>query len=219
MDIYKYTLEFMEEVFFSSQEIDILFSTKPYIGNYALAYAMGWCKSKYNQNYISYEEDFKVVNERGLYITPAYIKEPKYSIFTFNALSDGYYHKMERALVNYPQMGKIKALSVGNKAEGFIFSENELKKMSYIRLGKFMGKVKVNYEKCRFDIVDDYKSCYGLVNSLDLSQKFDIKGFDLINIHPVSLFKNLRGKGKLYHIRTSEGEIFYPNEIKFGGDI
>jgi CRISPR-associated protein Csc1 len=219
MQIYKYTLEFMEEVFFSSQEIDTLFSTKPFIGNYALTYAMGWCKSKYNQNYISYEEDFQLVNNSGLYITPAYIKEPKYSIFTFNALSDQYYHKMERALANYPQVGKIKVLSVGNKAEGLIFSENELKKISYIRLGKFLGKVKVSYEKCNFNITKADKQCYGLVNSVDLSEEFNVKGFDLINMHPVSLLKNLRGEGEMYQIKTNEGEVFYPCHVKLGGAI
>ncbi|MBZ9622636.1 type I-D CRISPR-associated protein Cas5/Csc1 [Clostridium sp. FP2] len=219
MEIYKYTLEFMEEVFFSSQEIDTLFSTKPFIGNYALTYAMGWCRSKYNQNYISYEEDFKLVNNRGLYITPAYIKEPKYSISTFNALSDQYYHKMERALSNYPQVGKIKALSVGNKAEGLIFSKDALKKVSYIRLGKFLGKVKVSYEKCEFAIDSSDKQCYGLVNSVDLSEDFNVKGFDLINMHPVSLLKNLRGEGKMYQIKTNAGEIFYPCNVKLGGNI
>ncbi|WP_029452497.1 type I-D CRISPR-associated protein Cas5/Csc1 [Clostridium algidicarnis] len=219
MQIYKYTLEFMEEVFFSSQEIDTLFSTKPFIGNYALSYAMGWCRSKYNQNYISYEEDFKVVNDNGLYITPAYIKEPKYNISTFNALSDKYYHKMERALVNYPQVGKIKVLSSSNKAEGLIFSKWELKKVSYIRLGKFLGKVKVSYERCDFDIEKSDKKCYGLINTVDLSEDFKIKGFELINMQPVSLFKNLRGEGKMYKIKTKEGEIFYPCEVKLGGNI
>ncbi|MDW8801443.1 type I-D CRISPR-associated protein Cas5/Csc1 [Clostridium sp. A1-XYC3] len=219
MEIYKYTVEFMEEVFFSSQEIDILFSTKPFVGNYALAYAMGWCKSKYNQNYISYEEDFKIVNEKGLYITPAYIENPQYNIFTFNALSHEYYHKMERAQVNYPQMGKIKALSAGNKAEGLIFSKDKLNKIRYIRLGKFMGKVKVSYEKCSFNIIDDCKSSYGLVNSLDLSEELNIKSFELINMHPVSLFKNLQGKGKFYAIKVDGKEIFYPCQVKFGGDL
>ncbi|KEI17805.1 hypothetical protein Z959_06060 [Clostridium novyi B str. ATCC 27606] len=219
MEIYRYTLEFMEEVFFSSQEVDILFSTKPYIGNYALAYAMGWCKSKYNQNYISYEEDFKLLNKEGIYITPAYVDDPKYTIFTFNALSDSYYHKMERAKANYPQMGKIKALSSGNKAEGLIFSKDELKKVSYIRLGKFMGKVKVTYEECNFEIINDLKECYGLINSLDLSESFDAKSFELINMQPLSLFKNLKGKGEMYSIRTSHGEIFYPSKINFGGSI
>ncbi|MBW9152362.1 type I-D CRISPR-associated protein Cas5/Csc1 [Clostridium estertheticum] len=219
MEIYKYTLEFMEEVFFSSQEIDTLFSTKPFIGNYALTYAMGWCNSKYDQNYISYEEDFKLVNSKGLYITPAYIKEPRYSLFTFNALSDRYYHKMERALANYPQVGKIKALSVGNKAEGLLFSEDELKKVSYIRLGKFLGKVKVSYEKCSFDVTRADKQCYGLVNTVDLSEDFKAKGFDLINMHPVSLLKNLRGEGEMYHIKTEQGEIYYPCHVKLGGNI
>lgn len=219
MEIYKYTLEFMEEVFFSSQEVDILFSTKPYIGNYALAYAMGWCKSKYNQNYISYEEDFKLLNQKGLYITPAHINNPKYTICAFNALSHSYYHKMERALTNYPQMGKIKALSSGNKAEGLIFSRDELNKVSYIRLGKFMGKVKVRYEKCKFDTINDLKECYGVINSLDLSESFDAKSFELINMQPVSLLKNLKGTGEMYSIKTSHGEIFYPSRISFGGNI
>ncbi|KGM92897.1 type I-D CRISPR-associated protein Cas5/Csc1 (plasmid) [Clostridium botulinum] len=219
MEIYRYTLEFMEEVFFSSQEVDILFSTKPYIGNYALAYAMGWCKSKYNQNYISYEEDFKLLNDKGLYITPAYINNPKYTIFTFNALSHSYYHKMERAKVNYPQMGKIKALSSGNKAEGLIFSRDELNKISYIRLGKFMGKVKVTYEKCKFDTINDLKECYGVINSLDLSESFDVKSFELINMQPVSLLKKLKGIGEMYSIKTSCGEIFYPSKVNFGGNI
>lgn len=219
MQIYKYTLEFMEEVFFSSQEIDTLFSTKPFIGNYALSYAMGWCRSKYNQNYISYEEDFKIVNDNGLYITPAYIKEPKYNISTFNALSDKYYHKMERALVNYPQVGKIKMLSSGNKAEGLIFSKEELNKVSYIRLGKFLGKVKVSYERCDFEIQKLDKKCYGLINTVDLSDNFKIKGFELINMQPVSLFKNLRGEGNMYKIKTKQGEIFYPCEVKLGGKI
>ena len=209
----------MEEVFFSSQEIDTLFSTKPFIGNYALAYALGWCKSKYNQNYISYEEDFKLVNSNGLYITPAYIKEPKYNIFTFNALSDQYYHKMERALTNYPQVGKIKALSVGNKAEGLLFSEGEFKKISYIRLGKFLGKVKVSYEECNFDIIRSDELCYGLVNTVDLDEDFNVKGFELINMQPVSLFKNLRGKGEMYAIKTGNGEIYYPCQVKLGGNI
>ena len=217
MKVYKYTLEFMEEVYFSSQEIDTFFSTKPLIGNYALAYAMNWCRAKYNQNYVSYEEDFKILNYRGLYITPANIINPKYNIFTFNGLSHGYYHKMERALWNYPQMGKIKALSVGNKGEGLIFSKEEIRKISYIRLGKFMGKVKVTYEECSFNIIEDEKECFGLINSLDLDKEFEVVNFDLINVHPVSLFKNLRGKGKLYEINTKEGKIFYPCNMVLGG--
>src|SRR3712207_8830372 len=48
---------------------------------------------------------------------------------------------------------------------GLIFSKDELKKVSYIRLGKFMGKVKVTYEECNFEIINDLKECYGLINS------------------------------------------------------
>ncbi|WP_053957664.1 type I-D CRISPR-associated protein Cas5/Csc1 [Inediibacterium massiliense] len=219
MKVYKYTLEFMEEVFFSSQEIDTLFMTKPLIGNYALIYAMGWCNARYNQTKVSYQEDFKKLNNEGIYITPAIINDPKYIIFTFNGLSDTYYHKMERALQNYPQMGRIKALSSGNKAEGLIFCKNDIKKISYIRLGKFMGKVKVTYEECSYKVIEDQKECYGLVNSVDLQEDFELISFRMINVHPVPLFKKLHGKGKMYQISTSEGVIYYPCSVVLGGIV
>lgn len=217
MKIYKYKLEFLEEVYFSSKEINTFFTTNPVIGNYALAYALSWCKAKYNQTDISYKSDFEDINSKGLYITPALIKKCKYNIFTFNALSDGYYNKMDRAQFNFPQKGEIKALASGNIGEGFIFSKDELKKVSYIRLGKFMGKVKVSYKECNFEVVEEEKECFGYVNAVDLNDEFKANSFELINMHPVPLLKKLKGIGKLYKIMDDGNVTYYPAKIKFGG--
>lgn len=217
MEIHKYSIYFMEEVYFSTQEINTFFITKPIIGNYAMNYALGWCKSLYDQTEITYKEDFEKVNDEGLYVTPAIIKNPKYTMFTFNALSDGYYNKMERALSNYPQKGEIKALSVGNIGEGFIFSEKPLKKINYLRLGKFMGKAKVIYEKCEFEVLNGEYKCFGYVNSVDLSEEFDVKSFELINMHPVPVFKDLTGCGEVYKINTKDGIVYYPTKVRLGG--
>ena len=217
MEIYKYYIKFMEEVYFSTQEINTFFTTKPIVGNYALCYALGWCKSAYNQTAITYQKDFEKVNGEGLYITPAYIKNPKYTLFTFNALSDSYHNKMDRAISNYPQKGEIKALAIGNIGEGFIFSAKPLQKVRYLRLGKFMGKAKVFYEKCEFEVTSGEYNCFGYVNSVDLSEEFEVKSFDLINMHPASVFKDLTGVGEFYKIRTKEGIVFYPTQVTLGG--
>ncbi|MGL5149820.1 MAG: type I-D CRISPR-associated protein Cas5/Csc1, partial [Clostridium sp.] len=89
---------------------------------------------------------------------------------------------------------------------------------SYIRLGKFMGKVKVSYEKCNYEIVEKEEKCFGYINSVDLSEEVKIKSFELINIHPVPLFKNLKVKGELYKINTGDGVIYYPVNVKLGGN-
>jgi len=204
----------MEEVYFSSQEIDTLFMTKPVVGNYALVYAMGWCNSRYNQTDVSYKEDFQEVKN---YITPAKIKNPRYSLFKFNALSDSYHHMMQKAQYNYPQIGKIKALSIGNRAEGLIFCNEDIRKVKYIRLGKFMGKCKVSYEECPYEIIEDERGCYGLINSADLHSGFEIKGFNMINVYPVPLFNKLTGKGKMYKISTKDGILYYPCNVSLGG--
>ena len=217
MNIYKYSLELKEEVFFASKEINTLFSTSPAIGNYALVYALGFCKSKYNQTKITYQEDFKKVNDMGLYITPAFIKEPKYSIFTFNALSDSYNNVMERAQFNYPQKGEIKALSVGTFGEGFIFSKEPMNKIYYLRIGKFMGKAKLTCEKCSYDIVNEEHESFGYVNSADISEEFNMKSFELLNMQPVPLFKHLKGTGEFYKIQTSDGIVYYPTDLSLGG--
>ena len=217
MNVYKYSLELKEEVFFASKEINTLFSTSPAIGNYALVYALGFCKSRYNQTEISYEEDFKKVNDKGLYITPAFIKEPKYSIFTFNALSDTYNNKMDRAQFNYPQKGEIKALSIGTIGEGFIFSKETINKSYYVRLGKFMGKAKLICEKCSYEIVNEEQESFGYINAVDINDDFGIKSFELLNIQPVPLFKNLKGIGELYKIKTNSGIVYYPTNLKLGG--
>ena len=218
MKIYKYKLEFMEEIYFASKELGILYETNPVIGNYALSYAMKFCQAKYNQTSISYKEDFNMISENGIYITPAYIDTPKYITSTFNALSDKYNHKMDRAKLNYPQMGKIKALASGNIATGFIFCENDFVKQSYIRLGKFMGKAKVTYTQCSFNVIEDYKKeCFGYINVVDLLEKFNVMSFEMLNMHPVPLMKKVRGQGELYEIKSNSEIYYYPVDLKLGG--
>ena len=47
MHIYRCEFELMEHVFFASREVNDYFQTEAVVGNYALAYALGFCQSEY----------------------------------------------------------------------------------------------------------------------------------------------------------------------------
>lgn len=93
MYLYRCLITLMEATFFSSREISDLYQTEPLIGNYALAYAMGFCRSAWhNDGTIGYRFDLSELNEQGLYIMPAIILgTPIYLLRRFNAQTDGYW--------------------------------------------------------------------------------------------------------------------------------
>lgn len=96
MHIYRCQLRLMEKTFFSSREISNCYYTEPLIGNYALAYAMGFCQSPYfNDGTIYYRQHLGALNDQGLYITPATVQgEPRFFLEQFNAQPETYWAAM-----------------------------------------------------------------------------------------------------------------------------
>ena len=108
MHIYRCELTLMESTFFSSREVSATYQTEPLIGNYALAYAFGFCQSPYfNDGTIHYAEHLEALNARDLYVTPATILgEPRFTIAQFNAQADAYWSGMgKNVLVTRPDGG------------------------------------------------------------------------------------------------------------------
>jgi CRISPR-associated protein Csc1 len=101
MHIYRCRLTLMEKTFFSSREISRTYYTAPLIGNYALAYAMGLCRSPYfNDGTIHYREHLGALNEQGLYVTPATIQgQPRFLVEQFNAQPETYWFAMGRGVL------------------------------------------------------------------------------------------------------------------------
>ncbi|WP_129674526.1 type I-D CRISPR-associated protein Cas5/Csc1 [Candidatus Chloroploca sp. Khr17] len=103
--IYRCELTLLENTFFSSREISNFYQTEPFIGNYALTYALQFCQSPYfNDGSIHYKVDLGKLNERGIYVTPAAIVgEPRFVVGWFNAQPDTYWYAMgNNALVTKP---------------------------------------------------------------------------------------------------------------------
>ncbi len=99
--IYRCALELMEPTFFSSREVSAIYQTEPLIGNYALAYAFGFCQASYRSaGPPRYAEDLDGLNRRGLYVTPATIQgAPRFTVGEFNAQPDTYWYAMGNNLL------------------------------------------------------------------------------------------------------------------------
>jgi len=230
-----------EPVFFASRELSDTYYTEGAIGNYALAYALGWARSPYrltgqDAGRPRYIEDLTPLN-LSCYILPAWstIGSPIFRFERFNALSDAYWYAMTNNRVataredivrvrqgdkpstfrpsNYPQTGRLRMIERGNRFQTLVFGDRELPE--YIRLGKFMSKVRV-------DVVDEWAilplpsgnyTSQAYFSTADLPTGINLLSFDLISMPPTSLVRNLRFHYEAWQI----GSYIVPANLQFCG--
>jgi len=230
-----------EPVFFASRELSDTYYTEGTIGNYALAYALGWARSPYRllgetTGRPTYIEDLMPLAGQ-CYILPAWPTENSgsFRFERFNALSDSFWYAMTNNRVataredlplkrtgkkpntfrpsNFPQTGRLRMIERGNRFHTFAFGNLELPE--YIRVGKFMSKVRVEILK-RVSVTTlpagEYE-CHAYLNSADLPPDLALVNFDLIAIPPASLLKNLRFRGAAWRV----GDYTLPANLKFCG--
>ena len=230
-----------EPVFFASRELSDTYYTEGTIGNYALAYALGWARSPYRllgeaTGRPTYLEDLAPLAGQR-YILPAWpvATSASFRFERFNALSDSYWYAMTNNRVaiaredlplkrtgkkpntfrpsNFPQTGRLRMIERGNRFQTIIFGDGDLPE--YIRVGKFMSKVKVEIVKTvgvTAQPPGEY-NCHAYLNSADLPSGLGLLSFDLISIPPASLLKNLRFSGSAWQV----GDYTLPANLEFCG--
>ncbi len=248
MNIYRCHLTLMEPTFFSSQEISNYYQTAPLIGNYALAYALGFCHSPYyNKSEIRYRKDLLPLNEQGVYVTPATLtRAPRFTLVQFNAQPDAYWYAMANNVIvtrpdgtwvekrgskwyvkrtpnergkgvrleNRPQHGRIRFLSIGNKAVFYVMSREPRQLPRYIRLGKFMSKARMEAMAVSHTEVEAQRVAIPfLLNPADLAPDTKLTTFDLVNVPPTPLVKNGMMDGRFYQLDT---QTHLPAGMRFG---
>src|SRR6266571_5688797 len=138
MHIYPASLILWEHTFFASREIDPLYASEPLIGNYALTYALGLCNAPYRWNGgPRYKEDLMLLNQQGLYITPASFSSLRMVLTRFNGQTDSYYFrfapnvitttrdKSEKVkAIKFPKSGRIRMLGLGSRARFYLLDQN-----------------------------------------------------------------------------------------------
>src|SRR5579871_994751 len=238
VEIYQASLTLMEHTYFATREVGILYETEPLIGNYALAYALGLCNAPYNwSGPPRYKIDLIPLNEQGLYVTPGtFVPETlRYAFSQFNALTDTYYSRFDQNAIatsptkkarpaNFPQSGKIRMLVRESKARFFLLNSQEasLRFPSYIRLGKFNSKARIEWERLTLvaeqpeegEHVIDF-----LLNAVDLPQEVAarLRAFSIYNIYPAPLLSHCHLEGSFWQCKDKTGkQIFLPADMRFG---
>ncbi len=236
MHIYPADLLLWEHTFFASREIDPLYASEPLIGNYALTYALGLCNAPYRwDGGPRYKEDLTPLNERGLYITPAYFSELRMTLTRFNAQIDSYYSRfaqnaitMQRDLkekvrpTNFPQTGRIRMLGLGSRASFFLLDRDHLiaqgkgpRLLPYIRLGKFMSKARIVWQAMVTPqlLQRGDASVYGMLNAADLEDTTGLHVFSSYNIHPAPILHNVHMSGQFWQLPD---DILLPIGMRYG---
>jgi CRISPR-associated protein Csc1 len=115
-----------------------------------------------------------------------------------------------------PQYGRIRFLAIGNRAVGYVFSQEPLIVPRYIRLGKFMSKARVMVQEMSPEIVEQERVVIPfLLNPADLAPGIKFTVFDLISVPPTPLVRNAHLSGQFY--RLQDGTLL-PAGMRFGVD-
>lgn len=240
MHIYRADLTLMEHTYFASREVGALYESEPFIGNYALTYALGLCAAPYNwSGPPRYKIDLGPLNERGLYVTPAAFQPDKlrYAFSQFNALSDSYFSRFDQNAIslerekraratNFPQSGKIRMLGAESQATFYLFAQTDEPPLlaSYIRLGKFNSKARVVWEELTLlstQPEEREQELDVLLNAADLPASLvaNLRAFSLYNIYPAPLLSRSLLNGTFWHIRTQNAQTLYmPVGMRYGVD-
>lgn len=169
MIIYECVLHLMENVYFCSRQLDNEYQTFGFISNTALPYALKLVRLHDVQlDLPNHKQDFEILNDNYIYITPATFPDPiKFSLNRSNSIperSDLIWNidsDSQARQENYPDEGWIKEIDRDQKAIFYIISYNDksIKIPTYIRLGKYHSKCKIEYKKVDFEIIN------GLIHS------------------------------------------------------
>lgn len=216
--IYRCTLELHDSLYFATREIGRLYETEPVLHNYALCYALGLVDSDHHSTRVSeehsyryfcpeqipkYEEHLTLLNQQGIYVTPARAVNYTAVLNTWKYANNNYHVEMEKTQKNIPSFGRAKEIAPESEFECFILSEKPLALPKWIRLGKWASKAQVTIaelvklQRHEGEFIFPYP-----LNPLDIMFTNQILSFDTVNMPPVSLVRNVRMLGEYYTCKS-----------------
>ena len=212
--IYRCQIELHDSLYFATREIGRLYETEPIIHNYALCYALGLVDSntysttvpeEHSYRYFcpeqipKYEQHLTPLNQQGIYVTPARSLSHASTLNTWKYANNNYHVEMEKTQRNIPSFGRAKEIAPESEFEFFIISEIPLKLAKWIRLGKWMSKAELKSEEItQVERKNGDFICSYPLNPLDVMFSHQVISYDVVNMPPVSLIKNVKINGQYY---------------------
>jgi CRISPR-associated protein Csc1 len=183
-----------------------LYETGQYLHNYALTYAF-FNDTRIQVPYFcnsyrpTYADDMGLLQQAGVYVTPALPLKTEYLLVTWKMGQVDYYRKSEQfGGRNYPaNIGRAKELAPESTFTCYVLSEQPLTLPRWIRLGKWHSKTHVEVEEIKVNERDGPFTAVCPLNPLDVPMGM-LHAFDIISMPPASLVANARLVGRYYEI-------------------
>jgi CRISPR-associated protein Csc1 len=203
-------------LFYASREVGRLYETEKYLHNYGLTYALGLVKSPFSNlaQVPHYQEDFAVMNEQGIYVTPAHPLHCTFAFHTFKMANVNYYNFTPQVSTNQVVFGRAKELVPESTFQFCILSEQEVALPSWIRLGKWMAKGHVQIKaRVHAQAKNGSFQVKGALNPLDVDLMPE--NCNIIAMAPASLLTNAHYTGPYYEVADSNGQICLPAGMRY----
>ena len=202
-NIYRCEIELHDSLYYATREIGRLYETEAILHNYSLCYALGLIKSDTYRYFCKeqipqYEEHLTQLNEQQIYVTPARSLRHAPVLNTWKYANNNYHVEMTKTQKNIPSFGRAKEIAPESIFEFFVISQNALKLPKWIRLGKWMSKAEVKMEQTQVKIKTGNFTCTYPLNPLDVMFTNKVISYDVINMPPVSLIRNVILNGEYY---------------------
>ncbi|HBB30864.1 MAG TPA: type I-D CRISPR-associated protein Cas5/Csc1 [Cyanobacteria bacterium UBA8803] len=218
--IYRCQLELQDSLYFATREIGRLYETEPILHNYALCYSLGLVDSDryatrvpetHSYRYFcaeqvpKYQEHLTPLNQQGIYVTPARAVHYGAVLNTWKYADNRYHVEMQKTQKNIPSFGRTKEIAPESQFEFLVISAQPLTLPKWIRLGKWASKAELEIRETqeikRSPTETEFLFPYPL-NPLDVMFSHQVISYDVINMPPVSLIKNVRLRGQYYEFNT-----------------
>ncbi|HEY9675909.1 MAG TPA: type I-D CRISPR-associated protein Cas5/Csc1 [Waterburya sp.] len=218
--IYRCQLELHDSLYFATREIGRLYETEPVLHNYALCYALGLVDSdrysttvpeEHSYRYFcseqvpKYQEHLTPLNQQGIYVTPARAVNHATVLNTWKYADNRYHVEMQKTQKNIPSFGRAKEIAPESEFEFFIIAKKTLTLPKWIRIGKWASKAEVTIvetqERQCSTTEKDFTFPYPL-NPLDVMFSHQVINYDVVNMPPVSLIKNVKIRGRYYEFNN-----------------
>ncbi len=212
-----YRLTFHENLFYATREMGRLYETGRYLHNYALTYALGLVNAPYHQHeqVPAYATDLSVLNEQGIYVTPARGVDVRYQLVTFKFANNAYHVKMEKSSRNLPTFGRAKEIAVGSVFEFAVIHRGNFNAPHWIRMGLWRSKARLEaIGEAELKPISKGEQTASLpLNPLDVKGTFKI--YDLISIPPSSLVDHAILETDWLKADLPDREILLPSGLRY----
>lgn len=162
MHIYRGSIHLLDYIFYATVERGKMYETGAFIHNYALAYALQLVRSvpyTHQRQVPRYAEDLRPLNG-VIYITPGAPQTFAHRLVQWNTIRDAYAFPGKLPSLGYPDWGFARVLRPDSRFVFYVLLADREEAARFpalrellnaqpvrIRLGKFMGKARVDLEE------------------------------------------------------------------------